>query len=161
MYILQPIWGEIPYYFSVLTGPRDQIDAGPRRGEHPAVVIKRSHLPLQHLHHLQLEFCAGNPIGQPPKLGHARGREASYQPRPRPCGRARRWSPRRLPLRRRRLRSPPIRSTSPGSSSTSYPLGVRQLRLGGTGGTSGAPLSLASPTDWTRRRRLVAGSAAW
>jgi len=50
--------------FSVLLGqvstrPGDEVDAGPRRGEHPAVVVERPHLPLQRLHHLRLEFSHG------------------------------------------------------------------------------------------------------
>jgi len=49
---------------SLLTRPGDEVDAGPWRGEHPAVVVERPHLPLQRLHHLRLEFCKANPIGQ-------------------------------------------------------------------------------------------------
>jgi len=49
---------------SLLTRTGDEVDAGPWRGKHPAVVVERPHLPQQHLHHLRLEFCKASPIDQ-------------------------------------------------------------------------------------------------
>ena len=43
----------------VVTWPGDEVDAGARGGEHPAVVVERPDLLLQRLHDLRLELCGG------------------------------------------------------------------------------------------------------